>query len=793
MLCQSVWSDCQINGSENSVQNIFPTAVTAETYGISKIGQNSIDLFRGKVNVSIPLYTIKVDNLTIPLSVSYNTGGIKLNEVATSVGLGWSLNIPGYINHTIQGKDDFIIPFFNKDINIYSSYSGEISHLDYDEIRRNNLWSIYSGGYDTKPDLFNYSIPTGSGSFIMQNNNGLTIPNKNIEISYTNGQGILDRKFKIIDDIGNTYLFSIQSISSSNDPRNIQGIDIDAPMYKLDSIITVNDKVIKFTYGKALHYTEINNIEQINIKIGNDYDPGNSYFNGTPKYQKWEASASNSENLITQIDFPTGKIEFQYSDDQYGNLSLSDGFLYRKDLSSDNGVALRKVIVTNNTDIIKEYVLNYDYFSNNSIDKTYRDYRLKLLNIHNILENTFHKFNYNEDDSFPARSTNSDDYWGYINSIGGDLNGSNLPLRIYTEEPINNPDFPSIQRRDKSPDPILSQIGVLKTITYPTGGKKNYYFESPFMETINTNTYTLSDGLIREIASFPDPDDLLGGLYDDKTEIFEFTTADYPPNYTSLTTTYGFSNTCKNAELTGPTNEVTDTSCFGDINFIDPQTNNIIRHFSSNGQQFSGEVNIPAPFKVQLMLSRTGDCNCSVDAGLAWKYEVTNNSVTKSYLPGLRIKKIEDIDSNNISNIVEFKYGKHDASSNKFEEIAVLKKPINFSKIYEKPRRVFHDFGEHPPYFQKFLMFSNSGQAYNSYGSSDIVTYPFVIEETDLGKVLYEFSDNDYKVQNLNIFDYVDYNDWKNGLLLNKKYLNKNGDTIKTIRNEYEMNHIKNS
>ena len=46
-------------------------------------------------------YPIKVDNLTIPLSVSYNTGGIKLNEVATSVGLGWSLNIPGYINHTV--------------------------------------------------------------------------------------------------------------------------------------------------------------------------------------------------------------------------------------------------------------------------------------------------------------------------------------------------------------------------------------------------------------------------------------------------------------------------------------------------------------------------------------------------------------------------------------------------------------------------------------------------------------------------------------------------------------------
>lgn len=73
-----------------------------------------MDYFRGKANINIPIYTIVVDDVSIPISLSYNTGGIKLNEVSSIVGLGWALNIPGSIQQEIKGISDFQLILFQK-------------------------------------------------------------------------------------------------------------------------------------------------------------------------------------------------------------------------------------------------------------------------------------------------------------------------------------------------------------------------------------------------------------------------------------------------------------------------------------------------------------------------------------------------------------------------------------------------------------------------------------------------------------------------------------------------------
>ena len=54
----------------------FPTS--AEAYSLSKVEKMPMDYFRGKANINIPIYTIIVDGVSVPISLSYNTGGIKL-------------------------------------------------------------------------------------------------------------------------------------------------------------------------------------------------------------------------------------------------------------------------------------------------------------------------------------------------------------------------------------------------------------------------------------------------------------------------------------------------------------------------------------------------------------------------------------------------------------------------------------------------------------------------------------------------------------------------------------------
>ena len=162
-------------------------------------------------------------------------------------------------------------------------------------------------------------------------------------------------------------------------------------------------------------------------------------------------------------------------------MNFSDGTKYRKDLEGNQGVALRKILVKNKSgDIIKEVTLNYSYFDNTNMDKTYEDYRLKLVSIHDNLQNNDYKFTYDEEFSFPRRNSNNDDYWGYVNSLGGDK-GTGIPLNYTSNTNIQIPvvDYGQLLRRDREPDEKYTKIGSLKSIQYPTGARKNFYYELP--------------------------------------------------------------------------------------------------------------------------------------------------------------------------------------------------------------------------------------------------------------------------------------------------------------------------
>ncbi len=64
------------------------------------------DLFTGKINVQIPIYEITTGNITVPITISYNAGGIKVDDIASSVGLGWNLNAGGSIVRNVKDVDD---------------------------------------------------------------------------------------------------------------------------------------------------------------------------------------------------------------------------------------------------------------------------------------------------------------------------------------------------------------------------------------------------------------------------------------------------------------------------------------------------------------------------------------------------------------------------------------------------------------------------------------------------------------------------------------------------------------
>ena len=47
--------------------------------------------FTGQPNISLPIYTLKEGSISLPISIRYNGGGLKVTEYPSSVGMGWLL------------------------------------------------------------------------------------------------------------------------------------------------------------------------------------------------------------------------------------------------------------------------------------------------------------------------------------------------------------------------------------------------------------------------------------------------------------------------------------------------------------------------------------------------------------------------------------------------------------------------------------------------------------------------------------------------------------------------------
>ncbi|MCH5718620.1 hypothetical protein [Niabella hibiscisoli] len=58
----------------------------------------------GRFQFSVPIYTIQVGDMAIPISLDYTGGsGIKTGDIASNVGLGWNLSIGGSVSAVPAG------------------------------------------------------------------------------------------------------------------------------------------------------------------------------------------------------------------------------------------------------------------------------------------------------------------------------------------------------------------------------------------------------------------------------------------------------------------------------------------------------------------------------------------------------------------------------------------------------------------------------------------------------------------------------------------------------------------
>lgn len=89
-------------------QSAFP-AVIPSSPNVSSLGKFMdipVSYYTGTPSVTIPVYTFKNADTEHPISIQYHGSGIRVEEEASQVGLGWALHAGGTIRRQIRGRDD---------------------------------------------------------------------------------------------------------------------------------------------------------------------------------------------------------------------------------------------------------------------------------------------------------------------------------------------------------------------------------------------------------------------------------------------------------------------------------------------------------------------------------------------------------------------------------------------------------------------------------------------------------------------------------------------------------------
>lgn len=114
-----------------SIDKLLPdfNHLTPEAASLEKYGTIAMTEYTGTPNIRIPLLEVKSGDVSYPIELYYDASGIKVEQNATFVGLGWNLSCGGYIKHIVCGHDDFQQTpnspqsYFESNFQVYSAYS----------------------------------------------------------------------------------------------------------------------------------------------------------------------------------------------------------------------------------------------------------------------------------------------------------------------------------------------------------------------------------------------------------------------------------------------------------------------------------------------------------------------------------------------------------------------------------------------------------------------------------------------------------------------------------------------
>lgn len=412
------------------------TPVSPEASSLGKYGDIPVNLAVGKINYTVPLYTIKLKDFEWPIYLSYNYSGLLVEQDPSTLGLGWDMIASGRISREIRGIPDerdssnfmenYVTPYLNGDYDNHSiSEQRALKFVIYNNIANRNF---SDGQYDK------YHISSGaiSGSYYLKNKTDAIFSGyRNYLVAK------VDNGFIITDDKGVKYFF--EENEKGEHKLNIAGdsAELYVPIsYLLTKIeLPTNGGEIIFEYAQESHsYVRESIVETTKTGL----DRGNSIFNNESVVEY---------KPLRKIVFPKGEVSFVTSGPYLHNTTTS--------------FSVEEVKITNNdNNEIVEYQFTYNDVSIN------RKILKEVVKTSNNITEPFYTFNYNNEEIILDNiNYTAQDFWGYYNSRGAT----------------------SLHAASREIDYNKTVLGALEKITYPTGGYTEISYEQNVLPNNNNN------------------------------------------------------------------------------------------------------------------------------------------------------------------------------------------------------------------------------------------------------------------------------------------------------------------
>jgi hypothetical protein len=466
--------------SQFKASKVIPPSPDAANLG--KFGNVPVSLFTGSPQIAVPLTSIG-SRIPTEVSLTYNNTGFRPGDVASWVGLGWTLNAGGVVTRSVLGNPDINENYFG--IPPISLPSNDDLFARYDLIN-----TMRSGAIESQPDVYFFNVGPLSGKFyIKQDQSIITKVRSNIKISHCVTCLPESSWFEIVDEQGNRYEFRAVEVSSSI-------TDVSMPQGVVAARTT-------YTYPSSWYLTKITSpdgIETIEfeyVSVGQHTTISSGAEGKSITYSRAVTTQHGGEicsvidgvsNSIANVDLVQNKVTRKYLSNiafkRAGNtisyvnfISIANSRADLSDLDYPGERILNKIQVFQRDgfgstfSLKREYQLFHSYFEDPQYPGQTYGKRLRLDSIQEkpvlgtVPSKPAHRFEYfiSSGATYPLGI----DHWGYSNAV---QNSTLVPNVFYDNAYYG-------LGADRSVQTDVAKFGVIKRIFYPTGGFTEFEWE----------------------------------------------------------------------------------------------------------------------------------------------------------------------------------------------------------------------------------------------------------------------------------------------------------------------------